>query len=100
LLGVLFLGSSANPQRDRPTDAPGKLEIAKHPLVLAPPVGPQTKKLDPVKLHEEAEELAKLAQSVPEDIGQIAQGKISKGIIEKLKRIEKLSKRLRGELVP
>jgi hypothetical protein len=100
LLGVLFLGSSANPQRDRPTDAPGKLEIAKHPLVLEPPVGPQTKKLDPVKLHEEAEELVKLAQSVPEDIGQIAQGKISKDFIEKLKRIEKLSKRLRGELVP
>jgi hypothetical protein len=81
LLGVLFLSSSANPQHERPT------------------VGPQTQKLDPVKLHEEAEELAKLAQSVPEDVGQIAQGKISKDVIEKLKRIEKLSKRLRGELV-
>ena len=100
LLGVLFLGSSASPQHERPTDAPGKLEIAKHPLVLEPPVGPQTQKLDPVKLHEEAEELAKLAQSVPEDVGQIAQGKISKDVIEKLKRIEKLSKRLRGELFP
>ena len=53
-----------------------------------------------MKLDEEAEELARLAQSVPEDVGQIAQGKISKDFIEKLKRIEKLSKRLRGELVP
>ena len=97
-LGFLCLGSSASPQR--PNEPPGKLEIAKHPLVLEAPLGPQIQKLDPAKLHEEADELAKLAQSVPQDVGQIVQGKLPKDIIDKLKRIEKLSKHLRGELVP
>jgi hypothetical protein len=100
LLGVLFLGSLASPQQEHPTEAPGKLEIAKHPLILEPPIGPQTQKLDPVKLHEEAAELAKLAQSVPADIDQVAQGRLPKDVSDKLKRIEKLSKHLRGELVP
>jgi hypothetical protein len=99
-LGVLFLTSFASPQREHPTESLGKLEIAKHPLVLEPPIGPKAQKLDLIKLRAEADELARLAQSVPADIDQAAQGKFPSDVTDKLKHIEKLSKRLRGELAP
>jgi diphthamide synthase (EF-2-diphthine--ammonia ligase) len=70
-----------------------------HPLVLDSPSGPQTQKFDPVKLREEAEELATLAQSVQKDVSQVVQGKLPKEIGDKLKRIEKLAKHLGAELV-
>jgi hypothetical protein len=97
---MVLLGSSVSAQQEHPTEAPGKLEIAKHPLVLEPPAGPQTQKLDPNKLRAEANELAKLSQSIAADVDQAAQGKLPKDIAEKLKRIERLSKHLRAELVP
>ena len=100
LLAMVLLGSSVSSQQEHPTEAPGKLEIAKHPLVLEPPAGPQTQKPDPTKLRAEADELAKLSQSIPSDVDQATRGKLPKDITEKLKRIEKLSKHLRGELVP
>lgn len=81
-------------------EPPGKLEVAKHPLVLERPVGPQPAKLDLGKLHQDAIDLAQLAQSIPRDVDQAAQGKLPKDLAEKLKHIEKLSKRLRGELAP
>jgi hypothetical protein len=68
--------------------------------VLDPPTGPQAQKLDSAKLHQEAAELAQLAQTVPADIDQIAQGRLPKDLADKLKHIEKLSKKLRGELTP
>jgi hypothetical protein len=76
------------------------MEIAQHPLQLDPPVGPQPQKLDPVKLRQQADEISSLAQSLPADIAQITQGKLPKGMEDKLKRIEKLSKHLRSELAP
>jgi len=68
--------------------------------VLDAPIRPQTQTIDPAKLHAEADELSKLAQSVSDDVGQIVQGKMPKDAINRLKRIEKLSKQLRGELTP
>jgi hypothetical protein len=91
---LVCLGSSASQVRE----SAGKQEVEKHQLVLEPPLPPQTQKLDPAKLREEAAELAKLAQSVPADVGQIVQGKIPKDAIDRLKRIEKISKQLRTEL--
>jgi hypothetical protein len=81
-------------------EPPGKLEIAKHPLVLERPGGPRPPSMDVAKLHQDAIDLAQLAQSVPTDVDQAAQGKLPKDLAQKLKRIEKLSKRLRGELAP
>ncbi|MFZ0308422.1 MAG: hypothetical protein WAL89_09605 [Candidatus Sulfotelmatobacter sp.] len=88
-----------NSQKSAP-ETPGKMEIAQHPLQLDPPVGPQPQKLDPVKLRQQADEISSLAQSLPADIAQITQGKLPKGMEDKLKRIEKLSKHLRSELAP
>src|SRR6267143_1354868 len=92
LLNILLLGSLASPQQGHTTEAPGKLEIAKHPLILEPPIRAETPNLDPVKLRAEADELAKLAQSVPADVDQVTQGMLNRAIAEKLKRIEKISK--------
>jgi len=97
---VIVPGALAQGAQDHPTESLGKMEIAKHPLVLEPPIGPQPQKLDPVKLREEADELAKLADSMPSDVAQILQGKLPKDTADKLKRIEKLSKHLRGQLTP
>lgn len=102
LVSVFLAGVCAAQQAatGRPTESAGKLEIAKYPMVLDAPIGPQKPSIDPVKLHAEATELATLAQSVPSDIDQVAQGKLPKDMADKLKRIEKLSKHLRGELLP
>jgi hypothetical protein len=96
---VLFATNPGTSQKS-PPETPGKLEIAKHPLVLEPPVGPQPHKLDLAKLNQEADELAQLAQSVPADVRQASEGKLPKDLADKLKHIEKLSKKLRGELIP
>lgn len=53
-----------------------------------------------VKLQDDASQLAELAKSLPADINQVNRGLLPKDVIEKLKRIEKLSKRLRNELAP
>lgn len=95
---MVCLGSSASQTGVR--ESAGKQEVEKHQMVLERPPSPQTQKLDPAKLHEEADELAKLAQMVPQDMGQITQGKMPKDAINRLKRIEKISKQLRTELTP
>ncbi|MFZ0284074.1 MAG: hypothetical protein WAL32_02490 [Terriglobales bacterium] len=104
LVGVLMPAISAWSQGPASTggfEPPGKLEIAKHPLILeGPPPPPSRRAPDPVKLHAEANELVELANSVPAEVDQVSQGKLPKDFAEKLKRIEKLSKHLRSELNP
>jgi len=56
--------------------------------------------IDPVKLQRDADDLARTAQTIPTDVAGVRQGTLPKDIIEKLKRIEKLSKQLRNELNP
>jgi hypothetical protein len=100
LLGILVVTLSVCTHAQGQFEPPGKREIAKYPLQLQPPPPPARRTLDPVKLHAEANELADLARSVPSDVDQVSQGKLPKDFAEKLKRIEKLSKHLRGELAP
>jgi hypothetical protein len=56
--------------------------------------------IDLNKVKRDADELAALAQSVPPDIDQTAKGILPKDLGQKLKRIEKLAKQLRGQLSP
>jgi hypothetical protein len=51
-------------------------------------------------LRQMAEELARLAQSIPMQVAQVNHGILPKDLTAKLKRIEKLSKRLRNDLTP
>lgn len=57
-------------------------------------------RIDPVKLQQEAEDLARAAQTIPSDVASVRRGTLPKDTIQKLKEIEKLSKRLRSELNP
>jgi hypothetical protein len=58
------------------------------------------RRIDAVKLQRDAEELARTAQTIPSDVASIHRGTLPKDTIQKLKEIEKLSKRLRSELNP
>ncbi len=53
---------------------------------------------DLLQIKSDADELAKLAGQVRPEIDQLGKGLLSKDLNEQLKRIEKLSKRLRREL--
>jgi hypothetical protein len=57
-------------------------------------------RLDVSALQREAKELLDLSQSVQPEIESLKHGLLSKDLADKLKRIEKLSKRLRGEIAP
>jgi len=54
--------------------------------------------VDTTQLQHDAKELADLSASVPADINRVNRGLLPKDVIEKLRRIEKLSKRLRTGL--
>ena len=56
--------------------------------------------IDLVKLQEEADELSQLAQTIPADMTSVRHNMLPKDMLEKLKRIEKLSKHVRSELTP
>ena len=56
--------------------------------------------IDPAKLQRDADDLARTAQTIPSDVANIRRGTLPKDIIQRLKEIEKLSKRLRSELNP
>jgi len=68
-----------------------------HPLEAPqPPV----RKIDLAQLQREADELSTLAQSIPADVRSVTQGMLSKDMLEKLRKIEKISKHLRSEISP
>lgn len=54
--------------------------------------------VDVVRLQRDARELAELSASIQADVNRANRGLLSKDVIDKLKRVEKLSKQLRGEL--
>jgi len=54
--------------------------------------------IDPVSLERDARELAELSASIPADLERVNRGLLPKDVLEKLKRVEKLSKHLRSEL--
>ena len=56
--------------------------------------------IDPAKLQQDADDLARTAQTIPSDVANVRRGTLPKDTIQKLKEIEKLSKRLRSELQP
>ena len=60
----------------------------------------QQRHIDLLKLQQQADDLARTAQTIPGDVAGVRQGTLPKDIVEKLKRIEKLSKQLRSELNP
>jgi len=80
---------------------PGVREADKQvntPVEALAPV--KRKSVDPARLREEAEELAKLSAAIPTQVDQVNKGQIPKDVGDQLKRIEKLAKHLRSESMP
>lgn len=61
---------------------------------------PPSRHIDLAQLQRDADALAQAAQTIPTDVASVRKGMLPKDVIEKLKQIEKLSKRLRTELNP
>lgn len=57
-------------------------------------------RVDYTKLQKDADDLARQAQSIQSEVASVRQGMLPKDVLEKLKQVEKLSKRLRTELNP
>ena len=55
--------------------------------------------LDMDKLRHNAKELAELSASIPADVDRVNRGLLPKDVLEKLKRVEKLSRQLRSDLI-
>ncbi len=91
-LCLLAAGAGA-PQKRFP---PGVLDERRAPT--EPPARPRRVSADPAELKRDADELARLAESVPADVESAAKGLLPKDLNEKLKRIEKLAKHLRSAL--
>jgi len=86
------------------------LQITEHHFPTPPPpLDPQapdkdsasgSRHIDMVQLQRDADDLSRTALTIPADVANIRKGMLPKDVIEKLKQIEKLSKRLRTELNP
>jgi hypothetical protein len=63
-------------------------------------IGHPPRQMNLTRLHDDARALATAAGSIPADVESVSKGMLPKDILEKLKQIEKLSKRLRNELNP
>jgi len=64
---------------------------------IPPPSNAQSR-VNLAKAATEANELARIAQTIPPDIGGIQNGMLPNDVLKKLREIEKLSRRLRSEL--
>jgi len=51
-------------------------------------------------IHEDAQHLSALSISLQSDLQQLQKGMLTRDLAENLKKIEKLSKKLRQEVVP
>jgi len=100
LLICVVAGLSTASGQTKP--GPPGLQSARQYESTHPLEAPQTpvRKIDLDQIQQEADELSKLAQTIPADVRSTTQGLLSKDLLEKLKRIEKLSKHLRSEVSP
>lgn len=58
-----------------------------------PPPAPPHARIDLVELREDADDLARLSQTIPADVASMQRGILPKDMLDKLKRIEKVSKK-------
>jgi hypothetical protein len=55
---------------------------------------------NPAKIKQEADQLSKLARTIPSDVDKVTKGQLAQDLAARLKQIEKLSKDLRREISP
>jgi hypothetical protein len=105
---ALAVGQSSNPHKNPADFMPpiyrGEGMIDKNNGIHAvdqpePQNPPQPRvRLDRAQIRREADELSRLAQAVSKEISETEKGMLPKDLSENLKKVQKLSKRLRGEL--
>jgi len=77
-------------EADKQTNAP----------IEGPSQPPKRKNVEPAKLKQEAQELAELSAAIPSQIEEVNRGQLPKDLGDRLKRIEKLVRELRGQVSP
>jgi hypothetical protein len=87
LLCFALSGQNVNPMH------PVEIEAQKH----TSPDDMRRRAAD-VQLQKDAQELAELCAAVPNEMSSVKQGLLPKDTLDNLKRVEKLSKRLREQL--
>ena len=85
------------PSRGFPQPPPS-MDPQKQPQPAAQDPAMPARHPDLAQAQREADNLARVAQTIPADMAKIREGMLPKDVIDKLKQIEKLSKRLRSEL--
>jgi len=96
---VLSLGGISTAQSSNPTPAASMRHAQELELQTERASPPAIRRSDnPVSLQNQANQLADLAASVPQGVQNVNKGLLEKDLIERLKRIEKLSKQLRNQL--
>jgi hypothetical protein len=94
----LAAGQSSPPQPSPPPTQQAAQGASTQRAKGAPvaPVDEQTARRD--RIRRESEELAALTKSIPAEVSAANRGMLPKDILERLNRIEKLSKQLRKDL--
>lgn len=99
---LLMLLVSASPtsaqSRPRPPGIRQADQAAAQTERNIPPPTTQHATIDLLELEQQADELSRIAQTIPPDIDSVRKGVLPKDIVERLKQIEKLAKHLRREL--
>ncbi len=104
LLLLIVFAQPAAPQKNRvtwpePPQPADAWAVSPHFPAATPGTTPKPR-VDSLQLQRDAKELLELSQSVQPDIDSVNHGLLPKDTLEKLKRIEKLSKHLRSQLAP
>jgi hypothetical protein len=100
LFALLLPASLASAQRNGPTGQRQADKAEDQFEKTVPPPMNQQSPADFAKIKSDADELLILSQSVHSGVDSVGKGMLPKDLIEKLKQMEKLSKRLRSELTP
>jgi len=88
LLAVIPAGSQ-NVNPGYPVEVEAQKHVTPHEL---------RERLANLELQKDAQELSELCASIPKDMDGLKQGLVAKDALEKLKRVERLSKRVREQL--
>ena len=95
LVAGQHLGPTIPPPAPHTEPQRAPLPVDEPPAVVR---GQRQQQLNSEKVKQQADELAKLAQSIPTDINKVTAGQLPKDLIARLKQIEKLSKELRNQI--
>jgi len=96
VMALLILGAGLHAQR-RAAGFPTPPSPSDHSNAEQPRTERMRPQMDFLAMERESKELSDLSQTIPGDVELLKKGLLPKNMIDKLKKIEKLSKHLRSE---